>query len=139
MTASANAPHHQQINVTEDGHVVASSDVSTPTNPHGTARVTLHAESGHVPAGARAHLVDAVLDLPEVRLADHLLAYAPLGDTESIRRIGERTTDMRTHAAGCTAVVDADIKPACNCTDPQLLSRSLAAVEATRTPNHAAG
>jgi hypothetical protein len=100
MNETTKATHDQQVFITDNGHTVASADVSTPAQPHGTTRVALHAASGHLPTGARAHLVDVVvLDLPEVQLSDHLQAYAPIGDTESMSRIRQRTTDMRTHAA----------------------------------------
>jgi hypothetical protein len=113
-------PHDQQVIITDNGHTVASADVSTPADPHGTARVALHTEAGHLPAGARSHLIDAVLDLPEVQLSDHLQAYVPIGDTESMGRIRQRTTDMRTHAAGCTAIIDADLIGPYDCAGPAI-------------------
>jgi hypothetical protein len=118
MKETTKATRDQQVDITDNGHIVASADVSTPAKSHGTARVALHTESGHIPVGTRAHLVDVVLDLPEVQLSDHLQAYAPIGDTESMGRIRERTTDMRTHAAGCTAIIDAELTGPCVCAGP---------------------
>jgi hypothetical protein len=56
-------------------------------------------------------LVDAVLDLPEVRASARLRATVPLGDTESLWHLWERTEDADTRPAGSTALVDAGIPP----------------------------
>jgi hypothetical protein len=100
---------HRNIEVTENGRMVASAAVTTPTEPHGTTRATFRAESGHLPPGSRSELVDAVLDLQEVRDSDRLEASVPIGDAETIARLNQRTTGMNSHAAGATALVDADI------------------------------
>ena len=68
-------------------------------------------ESGHLPTGSRARLVDAVLDLPELQSSGHLEATVSLGDAESLHRLRERTDDVITRAAGCSALVDADLRP----------------------------
>jgi hypothetical protein len=109
------ATDDQHVEIIDHGHPLAAAEVSTPTKPHGTAHVAFHAESGHLPVGTRTHLVDAVLDLPNVQLSDHLMASAPIGDTESMARLRVRTTDMRTHAAGCTAIIDAELIAPCDC------------------------
>jgi hypothetical protein len=69
----------------------------------------LHAASGHIAPGSRASLVDAVMDLPEVAQSARLKAAVPLGDTESLWRLRERTDDTVTRPAGSTALVDANI------------------------------
>jgi hypothetical protein len=105
----------EHVEITDDGHLLAAAEVSTSAHPHGTARVVLHAESGHLPIGTRAQLVDAVLDLPTVGSSDHLRACAPIGDSESLSQIRQRSTDMRAHAAGCTVIIDADLHGLCDC------------------------
>lgn len=105
----------QHVEITAGGRAVAEAEVSTSPYPHGTAKVVLHAESGHLPTGTRAHLVDVVLALPGVQSSDHLQAYAPVGDSESLGQIRQRTTDMRAHAAGCTAIIDAELIATCDC------------------------
>jgi hypothetical protein len=72
----------------------------------------LHAQSGHLPPGSRATLVDAVLDLPDVQANAHLQATLPLGDAESLGRLRQRTDDMTAHAAGSTILVDSDLRAA---------------------------
>jgi hypothetical protein len=58
----------------------------------GTARTSLRAAAGHVAPGWRTHLVDAVMDLPEVQASHRLEATVPLGDGEFLGRLRERTT-----------------------------------------------
>jgi hypothetical protein len=112
------ATNVHRVEITDDGHTVAAAEVTTSADPHGTAQVVLHAESGHLPAGTRTHLVDAVLDLADVQHNDHLQVSAPIGDSESITRIRQRSTDMRSHAAGCTAIIDAELTASCDCAPP---------------------
>jgi len=71
----------------------------------------LHAESGHIPPGRRASLVDAVLDLPEVRSSARLEVAFRLGDTESLRRLQERCEEVTTHPAGWSALFDGNLPP----------------------------
>jgi len=77
----------------------------------GTARTSLHAAAGHVAPGWRADLVDAVLDLPEVRASERLEATVPIGDGEFLDRLRERTTGAVTRPAGSTVLLDAVIPP----------------------------
>ena len=101
-------PRH--VEVRDGDRIVAAAEVSTPAA--GTARTSLHAAAGHIAPGWRANLVDAVMDLPEVRASARLEATVPLGDAESLQRLRERTEDSVTRPAGSTALVDADISPA---------------------------
>lgn len=77
--------------------------------PGGTARAVLHRTPGPVAPGSRAELVDAVLDVPGVQDSAHLEATLPLGDSEGLQRLQQRTENLTTRAAGSTALVDADI------------------------------
>jgi hypothetical protein len=72
-------------------------------------RASLHARAGHIIPGRRASLVDAVMDLPEVRASVRLEATIPLGDGESLERLRERTEDAVTRQAGSTTLLDANI------------------------------
>jgi hypothetical protein len=58
-----------------------------------------------------ASLVDAVMDLSEVRASARLEATVPLGDAELLERLRQRTHGAVTRPAGCTALLDADIPP----------------------------
>jgi len=96
----------RQVELAEDGHIVALADVE-PLEDQGVVRASLHAESGHLPTGARTRLVDAVLDLSESRDSNRLEATIPLGDAESLDRLRERCNDVQTRPAGASCLVDA--------------------------------
>jgi hypothetical protein len=99
----------RHIEIKDGDQTVAAAEVTTSPEADGTAEASLYAASGHIAPGSRASLVDAVLDLPEVAQSDRLKAAVPLGDTESLWRLRERTDDTVTRAAGSTALVDANI------------------------------
>lgn len=101
----------RRVEIKHGEQTVASAEVTTSPGPEGTAQASLHAMSGHVAPGNRARLVDAVMDLPEVQESAHLAAAVPLGDSESLQRLRERTQDVTTRPAGSTAIVDADVPP----------------------------
>ncbi|MFZ0192286.1 MAG: hypothetical protein WAL72_35660 [Streptosporangiaceae bacterium] len=99
----------QRVEVSDDDRTVATAEVTTSEGPGGTARVSLHAEPGHITPGRRASLVDAVLDLPEVQDSARVEAAFRLGDCESLHRLQERCEDVSTRPAGWSALVDANL------------------------------
>ena len=101
-------PRH--IEIRDGDQTTAVAEVVTCQEAARTARVWLYAVPGHVTPGRRASLVDAVMDLPEVR-ASGLEATVPLGDTELLERLRQRTHGAVTRPAGCTALLDAEIPP----------------------------
>jgi hypothetical protein len=101
----------RHIEIKDGDQTVAAAEVTTSQEAGGTAQASLHAASGHIAPGSRASLVDAVMDLPEVQQSARLTAAVPLGDTESLWRLRERTDDTVTRPAGSTALVDANIPP----------------------------
>ena len=100
---------HQHVEVNDNDRPVAAAEVTTPAEAGGTARASLRAESGHITPGRRASLVDAVMDLPEVQASTRLEATIPLGDSELLERLRQRTTDAVTRPAGSTTLLDANI------------------------------
>jgi hypothetical protein len=102
----------QRVEVSDDDRTVATAEVTTSEGSGGTARVSLRAEAGHITPGRRASLVDAVLDLPEVRESARVEAAFRLGDSESLRRLQERCDDVSARPAGWSALVDANLRPA---------------------------
>jgi hypothetical protein len=104
MTNPENSRH---VEVRDDDRMVAAAEVAASGEAGGTARASLHAESGHVPPGKRTDLVDAVMDLPEVQASARLEAAVPIGDSESLERLRQRTEQPATRQAGSTALVDA--------------------------------
>ncbi len=101
---------HRHVEISDDERTVAAAEV-TSEGPGGTAWASLRAESGHITPGCRASLVDAVLDLPEVRESAHLNVVFPLGDGETLQRLRERCLDVRTHPAGDSAIMEANLPP----------------------------
>jgi hypothetical protein len=101
---------HRHLEISDTHGTVASADV-TITQTARTARASLRAAAGHLAPGVRARLVDAVLDLPELHGGAHLEAAFPLGDSETLYRLRERCTDVTTHPAGATALLEANIGP----------------------------
>jgi hypothetical protein len=99
----------QRLEVSDDDRTVATAEVTTSEGTGGTARVSLHAEPGHITPGRRASLVDAVLDLPEVQDSTRVEAAFRLGDSESLHRLQERCEDVSTRPAGWSALVDANL------------------------------
>ena len=89
------------------GKLVAAADIEVVDSS--VARASLHLESGHLPAGTRARLVDAVLDAPEVSSCQHVQVAFPLGDTETLDRVRERCDTGEVRAAGATCLVEADV------------------------------
>ncbi len=88
-----------------DGHTLATAEVHR-SDVAGLVHTDLHVESGHLPAGTRARLVDAVLAHPDVDHAERLLATMPLGDVEMLERVRERCAQVRAPAAGATKLVE---------------------------------
>jgi hypothetical protein len=99
----------QRVEVSDDDRTVATAEVTTSEESGGTARVSLHAEPGHITPGRRASLVDAVLDLPEVQESARLEAAFQLGDDESLHRLQERCEEVSTRPAGWSALFDANL------------------------------
>ena len=105
---------HRHIEIKDGEQTVAAADVTTTPHGGGTVRVSLHPASGHVAPSSRARLVDAVMDLPEVRASARLNATVPLGDADCLERLRQRTEETVTRPAGSTALVDADIPAQAN-------------------------
>jgi hypothetical protein len=101
----------QHVEVSDDDRTVATAEVTTSEGSGGTARVSLHAEPGHIAPGRRASLVDAVLDLPEVQDSARVEAAFRLGDSESLHRLQQRCEDVSTRPAGWSALVDGNLPP----------------------------
>ena len=99
----------RRVEVKDEGQTIAAAEVTPLAGSDGVVRTSFHPSYGHAPAGSRASLIDAVMDLPEVQDASRLEATIPLGDSESLSRLRERTDETVTRAAGSTALVDGDI------------------------------
>ena len=99
---------HQRVEVSDDGRTVAPAEVIISGGSGRTARTSLRGESGHLIPGRRASLVDAVLDLPEVRESARLkavfrsaIASHCTGFSSAVRR--------HYRPAGSSAILEADL------------------------------
>ena len=98
----------QRVEVSDDGRTLATAEVTT-AGSGGTARLSLHAEPGHITPGCRVSLVDAVLDLPEVQESARVEAAFRLGDSESLLRLQQRCPGGSTRPAGWSTLFSADL------------------------------
>ena len=98
---------NETVEVTHGGQVCAA-DISTPAEPDGVASVGLRADHDTSP-GARGELVDRVMEHPAVQGSDKVRVVVPLGDSESISRLHEHTTNLNARAAGASSVIEADV------------------------------
>lgn len=103
------SPKRESVKVSREGHVVAAAEISSPPAPEDPTTVALSAVRDMAPPGARSELVDQVLDHPDVRDSDSVRVVVPLGDSESIGRLQERTTNTTARAAGASSVIEADV------------------------------
>jgi hypothetical protein len=104
------APNCRHVEVAEDGQVVAFALVEA-LEDRAVVRAALYARAGHLPAGTRSRLVDAVLELPEITQGRRLEATLPIGDAESLERLRERCEQVQTRAAGASCLLDASLPP----------------------------
>jgi hypothetical protein len=102
---------HRHVEISDNHGTVASADVTITQQTTRTARASLRAAAGHLAPRSRARLVDAVLDLPELHNGGRLEAAFPLGDSETLDRLRQRCTDVTTHPAGSTVLLEANIGP----------------------------
>ena len=79
----------RHVEIAKDGRVVRDAEIR-PLPDHSVVRAELHVESGHLPVGTGAELVDAVLDLPESREGSKLEATLRIGDAEPLERLRQR-------------------------------------------------
>jgi uncharacterized phage protein gp47/JayE len=98
----------RRVEIKDDDKTIAAAEVTPLDDPEGTVRTSLLPTSGPLLRGSRASLVDAVMDLPEVQASSRLEATVPLGDSESLERLRERSEQTVTRPTGSTALVDAD-------------------------------
>jgi hypothetical protein len=96
---------HQRFSVIVDGvdgRPLAGADIDV-VDPS-VARASLYVEAGHLPTGTRTRLVDAVFDSPQICTHQYLQVTMPLGDTEILDRVRERSDAGKAHAAGSTCL-----------------------------------
>ena len=99
----------QHITIDHNGRAVASADLESSPDTD-TVSASMHVESGHLPAGTRTQLVDAVVDRASALQAERLQASLPAGDGEILDRLRERCPNMQTRSAGASCLADAQLQ-----------------------------
>jgi len=97
----------ETVEVKHDGRV-AAADISTTSRTDGVASVALHAPHDVSPE-SRGELVDKVMEHPSVQGSDTVHVVVPIGDSASISRLHEHTTNVNAHAAGASSIIDAEV------------------------------
>lgn len=99
----SNDSHH--ITVEDSGRVIGRADVRVDRD-NDRSQAAMSVESGQLPPGSRARIVDAVLNSPDVQQTSQLQASVPAGESEMIDRVRERCSDVETRRAGSTTLVE---------------------------------
>jgi hypothetical protein len=97
----------ETVEVRHDGHV-AAADISTSNPADGVASVALRAPHDVSPE-CRDELVDRVMEHPAVQASDTVHVVVPVGDSASISRLQEHTTNATARAAGASSIIDAEV------------------------------
>ena len=91
----------QHVTVDDQGQTLADATLHADPERH-TLHADLHVETGHLPAGTRTRLVDAVLDQPAAAPGTQLDVTLSAGDAEILHRLRDRCDDVDTRAAGAS-------------------------------------
>lgn len=101
---------HNRITLEEDGRLLAEATLSD-VDEAGRLQAQVHVEAGHLPAGTRLAMAEAIHERVQSSNAEHLTAAVPLGDGELIEGIRRPLTDVTLRAAGVTSLIDGDVPP----------------------------
>jgi hypothetical protein len=99
---------NRHVSIAAGGDVLAEATISTPDD-NGEVRVAVAMASGHLPAGARQRMADAIHETVINDHADRLTASVPLGDAELVDGIRQHLDDPELRAAGATSIIEGDI------------------------------
>ncbi len=98
---------NETVKVRHEGQLVAA-DISTSTEPDAVASIALRAPHDVSPE-AREELVDQVMEHPAVQGSDSVHVVVPIGDSASISRLHEHTSNVNARAAGASSIIEADV------------------------------
>jgi hypothetical protein len=98
----------RHVSIRAHGETLAEATISPPDSD-GEARVDVHTESGHLPAGARQRLADAIHEVVTDDHAERISATVPMGDAELVEGIRGHLSDVELRAAGATSIIEGDV------------------------------
>ena len=99
----------QYITLTDEDQILAEATIRSATH-RPAIHADLHVEAGHLPAGTRTRLVDAVLDLTAAEPGTHLQVTLPAGDGEILDRLRERCDNLQTRSAGASCLATGTLR-----------------------------
>jgi hypothetical protein len=106
MESSMTDDKHVSINA--HGETLVTANISPPDGD-GEVRVDVHTESGHLPAGARQRMADAIHEAVTEAEAERVSATVPLGDAELVEGICDHLHDVELRAAGATSIIEGTV------------------------------
>ena len=98
----------RHVSIKAHGETLVEATISPPDGD-GEARVDVHTESGHLPAGARQRMADAIHEVVTEDEASRISATVPMGDAELAEGIRDHLTDVELRAAGATSIIEGAI------------------------------
>ena len=103
-------PDEKHITVEEDGQVLSEATVTVGDDDK-QAQAQVHVTSGHLPAGTRQKMADALHQAVTEDNAERLTASVPRGEAELVEGICEHLSDVEMRSAGATSIIEGEVKP----------------------------
>jgi len=100
----------KRITVEEGGQVLSEATVS-PVDENNEVRAQVHVACGHLPAGTRQRMADALHQAVTEENAERLTACVPRGEAELVEGISQKLSGVEMRSAGATSIIHGDVKP----------------------------
>jgi hypothetical protein len=99
----------RRVTVEDDGQLLSEATISGP-DENNEARAQVHVASGHLPAGTRQKMADALHEAVTEDDAERLTASVPRGEAELVEGICEHLGDVEMRSAGATSFIKGEVK-----------------------------
>jgi hypothetical protein len=100
----------RHVSIRAHGETLAEATISNGEE-EAEVRVAVHVASGHLPAGARQRLTEAIHEAVVEDHAERLTATVPLGDAELVEGLRDHLSDVELRAAGSTSIIEGGVVP----------------------------
>lgn len=98
----------RNVSINVHGETLVEATISPPDDD-GEARVDVRTESGHLPAGARQRMADAIHEVVTEDQASRISATVPIGDAELVEGIRSHLNDVELRATDATSIIEGDV------------------------------
>jgi len=98
----------RHVTIKAHGETLAEATISK-VDDDAEACVDVHVASGHLPAGSRHRLTEAIHEAVIEDQVERLTATVPLGDAELVEGIRDHLNDAELRAAGSTSIIKGDV------------------------------